>query len=82
MNCPVAYHSHPLILQFGLHLFHVISFTGLIVWDTRQPAVQIVIIIAVIVIRHLGSLQALRPATHSKRDLDADLCVSIYVIVV
>ena len=60
--------SYPLILQLGLHLARVIIFIGLVVWDTRQPVVQIVIIIAVIAVRHLGSLQALRPATHSTRD--------------
>lgn len=76
MNGHVAHHSHPLILQLGLHLSSVISCSGLVVRDTSQPVVQIVVIVAVIVVRHLGSLQALRPATHSKRD--QILCTGLY----
>lgn len=66
INNVSAHHSHPLIFEFGLHLSHIIIFTGLVVWDTRQPTVQIIIIIAVIVVCHLGSLQALRPETQHK----------------
>lgn len=58
----IAQRSYPLISQLRFHLFWVISVTGLVIWNTREPAVQIVIIIAVVFVRHLGSLQALSPA--------------------
>lgn len=53
--------SYPLIPQLGFHLSPIISFAWFIIWDMRQPIVEIVIVIVVILVSHFGSLQALRP---------------------
>lgn len=66
LNTNGPYCSHPLVLQLGLHLFHIVSLPWLVVWHTSEPAVKVVVIIAVVLVWHLGSLQALRPAAHSK----------------
>lgn len=51
-----------LVLQLSLNLNGIVCFARFVVWDTRQPAVEVIIIIVVIVVGHLRSLQTLGPA--------------------
>lgn len=42
--------THSLVPQLGINLAQVICVTRLIVWHSGQPAVEVVVIVAVVVV--------------------------------